>query len=99
MLKRLTRRHLISTGARAGAALGLAGARGPWASVRPVRAAAKQLTLSFWTIPFWKGRTGKEPGGKESDYYDWQIAEFQKQYPNVSVKAEFIPSRPAVRRT
>jgi multiple sugar transport system substrate-binding protein len=94
METRLTRRKLITAGTKAGASLGIAKTLGTWVAARPspARAAAKAVVLGFWVIPFWKGRTGKESGGKESDYYDWQIAEFRKQYPNVTIKVEFIPS-------
>jgi ABC-type glycerol-3-phosphate transport system substrate-binding protein len=52
----------------------------------------KAVDLAFWVIPYWKGKTGKEADGKESDYYDWQIEEFKKKFPNVTIKPTFIPS-------
>src|SRR2546428_4550858 len=57
-----------------------------------VRFQGKAVDLAFWVIPYWKGKTGKEADGKESDYYDWQIEEFKKKFPNVSIKPTFIPS-------
>jgi len=57
-----------------------------------VRFAQKSIDIAFWVIPYWKGKTGKETDGKESDYYTWQIQEFNKQYPNVNITPTFIPS-------
>src|SRR5712692_276252 len=57
-----------------------------------VRFAQKSFDISFWVIPYWKGKTGKEPDGKDSDYYTWQIQEFNKQYPNANITPTFIPS-------
>src|SRR5215213_5809448 len=57
-----------------------------------LRFAQKSIDLAFWVIPYWKGKTGKEADGKESDYYAWQIEEFKKQYLNVNITPTFIPS-------
>jgi multiple sugar transport system substrate-binding protein len=53
---------------------------------------AKAVDLTFWVIPYWKGRTGKEEDGTETDYYTWKVEEFNEEFPNASIKAEFIPS-------
>src|SRR5258706_15266458 len=57
-----------------------------------LRFAQKSIDITFWVIPYWKGKTGKEPDGKDSDYYTWQIEEFNKQYPIAKITPTFIPS-------
>jgi len=62
------------------------------APVSTVPLKQKAVDLSFWITPYWKGKTGREEEGKETDYYTWKIEEFNKDYPNVSIKVEFTPS-------
>jgi hypothetical protein len=59
---------------------------------RAARAGGEADNAEFLGHSILEGSDGKEPGGKESDYCDWQVAEFQKQNSNVSIKTEFIPS-------
>lgn len=58
----------------------------------PSQIASKPITLDFWTISFFNGKTGKEEGGKPQDYYNWQIAQFKALHPNVTITPTFIPS-------
>jgi ABC-type glycerol-3-phosphate transport system substrate-binding protein len=89
----LTRRQLLQRGA-----VGVAGVAGIAAAAQPAKArgivpfASKSVSLDFWTISFFNGRTGKEKNGKLNDYYDWQIAQFKTQYPNASINVQYIPS-------
>jgi ABC-type glycerol-3-phosphate transport system substrate-binding protein len=99
--QKLSRRSFLKV-AGAGVALGLGGSLAsqcvvpatlePEAKPTTVPLKNKAVDLTFWTIPYWKGRTGKEEGGKETDYYTWKIEEFNQEYPNVSIKVEFVPS-------
>jgi ABC-type glycerol-3-phosphate transport system substrate-binding protein len=87
----MDRRRFLKLVGGAGAALAMSAADSTaWAesSDKP----GKKVSLSFWTISFFNGRTGSEKHGKPEDYYNWQIAQFRKLYPNVSVNVTFVPS-------
>lgn len=98
--QKFSRRSFLKA-AGAGLALGLGGSLASQCVVVTPEPAAeptivplkdKAVDLTFWVIPYWKGKTGKEEGGKESDYYTWKIEEFNEEYPNASIKVEFVPS-------
>ena len=85
---------LISSCAPTGTAPGPAATTAPQqpSAVPTVPLTSKAISLTFWVIPYWKGKTGKEEGGKETDYYTWQIEEFKKKYPKATINVEFVPS-------
>jgi multiple sugar transport system substrate-binding protein len=98
MEDRFSRRAFLAKGAVAAgvATLAAATARPAFAAERLIRPlstiTSKPVTLQFWTISFFNGRTGTEANGKPQDYYDWQIAQYQKLHPNVTINVTFIPS-------
>lgn len=86
----LNRRRFLGLAGGTGAGLALAACGGSSAtsSSKP----GSKVNLTFWTISFFNGRTGTEKNGKPGDYYNWQIEQFQKVHPNVSIDVTFIPS-------
>lgn len=100
ILRRKISRRSFVKGAGAALALGAGGKllsscapADPEVSASPtITLKQRAVELTFWVIPYWEGRTGTEEGGQKEDYYNWQIETFNEEYPNVSVKAEFVPS-------
>ncbi|MCC7355761.1 MAG: extracellular solute-binding protein, partial [Anaerolineae bacterium] len=48
----------------------------------------KPQTLMLWGTPRFTGKRGYEPGGKDTDWWDWQVQLFQEKYPWYTLKYE-----------
>ena len=88
---RFTRRAFLRGATAVGAGALLASAATACGGI-PNPLGGGQQTVRFWWVQQFTGRTGKEDPAtaKPTDFIEWAMGEFNKQYPNIKVQAEVL---------